>query len=240
MSKSQTVSLKDLTEDQIQKAFEKTLNQFEPIPGFRLVRITEEYYEKAVNLCRDHFLPNEPLSKSVGLTWNEIIEAYWLEALQLNLSIMLVDESTDEAVGFRTIRYALKDDKLEFGVELPEELQILLDFTEYCDKQADFFDHYGVTETFHFLSLVVSPKYQRRGFASKIVHAAMELVKNLGIDNVYIKGEGSSNFSKKIYDKEGFDVLYEHMYDEWEVDGEKPFLNTGEHKSVKVYGKRIR
>ncbi|XP_060575977.1 uncharacterized protein LOC132733353 [Ruditapes philippinarum] len=240
MTQAHRVSIRDLSEDDIQRAFEKTLQEFNPIPGIKLVRITEEYYEKALNLCRDHFVPHEPLMKSLGVKWGDFIEAYWLKALKLNLSLMFVDEGTDEPIAFRTIMHIFKDDKFQFDAEqLSDELKILIDFALYCDKQADFFDHYGVTEAYRFLSLVVTQKYQRRGFASKIFHAAINLVRNFGFDEVNIKGEGTSNFSKKIYEKEGYDVLYEHMFDEWEVDGRKPFLNTGEHKSMKIYGKKI-
>ncbi|XP_045159270.2 uncharacterized protein LOC123524830 isoform X3 [Mercenaria mercenaria] len=239
MGKGRDISIKDLTEDDIKQAFEKTQSKFEKIPGFKLIRITEEYYDKALQLCREHFVPQEPLMKSVGAPWCEAIESYWLAALKLNLSLMLIDEDTDEAVGFRTIRYAFKDEELDFKGTIPEPSQVLLQYLLYCEEKASFFDHYGIQETIHFLSLVVAAKYQRRGYATKIFHAAIDMVRNLGLDQVYIKGEGTSNFSKKIYEKEGFAILYEHMYKDWEVDGEKPFSNTGEHKSMKIYGRKI-
>ena len=182
--------------------------------------------------------------KCLGVSWCKLLETYWLEALKLNLSLMLVDEETDEAIAFRTIMHIFKEDKSDRKSEgeepkVSDELKILKPFLLYCDKQADFFDHYGVTEAYRFLSLGVTQKYQRRGLATKIFHAAIDMVRNFGFDQIHIKGEGSSNFSKRIYEKEGFDILYEHMYDEWEVDGIKPLLNTGEHKSLKIYGKKI-
>ena len=65
-------------------------------------------------------------------------------------------------------------------------------------------------------------------------------VHNLGFESVCIHGEGTSNFTKKIYESNGFDILCESFYDDYKVNGEQVFCNTGEHKSVRIYGKCVK
>jgi RimJ/RimL family protein N-acetyltransferase len=85
----------------------------------------------------------------------------------------------------------------------------------------------------------VTPKYRQRGCGTKIVNAAIDSVRNFEIDPVYIKVEGSSNFSKKIFERAGMEILHEKNFDDWEVEGRKPFQNTGIHKSLKNYGLKL-
>ena len=54
-----------------------------------------------------------------------------------------------------------------------------------------------------------------------------------------MKGEGTSNFSKRIYEMLGFDVLVEFMYEDHKENGKIVFKNTGDNKSIKLYGKVI-
>ena len=61
---------------------------------------------------------------------------------------------------------------------------------------------------------------------------------NMGINPYFIKGEGTSNFSKKIYEKCGFETIMDYPFDEYVKDGHVVFDNTGEHKSMRVYGIR--
>lgn len=205
----------------------------------KLVLITDEYYDKAIHLWREHFLPHEPLSKAVNLEWSDLVKAYVSGILQQHLSIMFLDEITDEPVAFRLISFTSRNDKIDLESDTPLNIQDMKQYLDYCDEQAQFFDHYGINEAFRFVALVVADKYKRRGLATQIFHAAIDLVRNFGFPEVCIKGEGSSNYSKKIYDREGFDTLYENVYDTWEVDGRRPFTNTGEHKSVKIYGRVV-
>ncbi|XP_053381664.1 uncharacterized protein LOC123534187 [Mercenaria mercenaria] len=238
MESNKKVSIKLLTREDKQQAFEKTREQFD-IPGVKLVLITEEYYEKALELCRDYFVPDEPLNKAFGLQYTEEMESFWLQFLKLHLSLMFVDEETGEPIAFRTTNIASRGEKLDLNSIKTNSLREILRFIFYCDNEAGFFDYYGTDEAFNFLGLVVSRKYQKRGFATRIFRAAVDMIRHFGFDEVYIKGAGTSNYSKKIYEKEGFEILYETFYDNYEVDGRFPIQNTGEHKSMKEYGFKV-
>ena len=102
----------------------------------------------------------------------------------------------------------------------------------YCIKRANFYDHFGVTEIVHFIAFVVNSKYRRRGHASILMKAAIRYVHNLGFESVCTQGEGTSNFSQKIYETNEFEFLYESFHDNYNVNGEKVVCATKEHKSV--------
>ncbi|XP_060602547.1 uncharacterized protein LOC132755670 [Ruditapes philippinarum] len=238
MESRRKVSLKSLTEEDIQKAFEKTRGQFD-IPGVKLVLVTEEYYEKTLELCRDYFVPDEPINKAVGLEYNDEMRSFWLQFLKLHLSLLFIDEESGEPIGFRTTNISCRDEKLDLCSIKSNPLREVLSFIAHCENESRFFDHYETDEAFNFLGLVVAEKYKRRGFATKLFRAALEMIRNLGFDEVYVKGGGTSNFSKKIYEREGFETLYEKFYDSYEVNGNFPIQNTGEHKSMKVYGLKV-
>jgi len=115
---------------------------------------------------------------------------------------------------------------------------MLLTFTTYANEQADFFNHFGVDEAFHFLGLICVDKYKRRGVATKLLHAQITWIRSLGMEGIVIKGEASSNYSKPIFMRENFEVLYDLKFAGFMVNGEEILQNTGEHTSMIVYGLR--
>ena len=89
------------------------------------------------------------------------------------------------------------------------------------------------------LSLGVAPKYKQRGYATKIVQTSVDFIRKLGGDPIFLKAEGSAKYSQKIFERMNMEVLSEVFYDDLEVDGKKPFHNTGIHKSMKNYGIKL-
>ncbi|XP_060595189.1 uncharacterized protein LOC132749460 [Ruditapes philippinarum] len=235
---SENSSLMELTMDQIQTAFDKTLKTFNE-PGVRLVLITNKYVDTALKFARENFMTREPVSKSIGIKWTAEYEQLWKRSLDLNLSLMFLSEKDEEPIALRTIRIARYDDTNDSDGIKDQPLKEVVRLLGYCDQKANFFGHFHTLEAFHFLGLAVAPKYQRRGYATKIFNTAVEMIRNFGIDPVYIKVEGSSNFSKKIFEKTGMESLYELFFDDWEVEGRTLIQNTGIHRSVKMYGMKL-
>jgi hypothetical protein len=50
--------------------------------------------------------------------------------------------------------------------------------------------------------------------------------KELGLSPVCIKGEGTSNYSQRIFEKFDFETIHTMKYDEYKIDGEIVFKNT--------------
>ncbi|KAL4218874.1 hypothetical protein ACF0H5_021462 [Mactra antiquata] len=272
-------SLKDLTYEQKYEAFKKVQAETN-IPGVRLELVTEKYYDDAIIFMRDNFVLKEPICTALDLKWSDMLEAIWREACKESLSLMFVDDKTNEFIAMRSTKIAYKDENLDESMlqmlslndaeestqqngdettqstsdnpykdepldimsMLPsQELKYAFEFTKQYDDKANFFDHFGVTEAFHFYGLAVSENYKRKGYAEKIVRASISMIRHLGLDPVYIKGEASSNYSRRIYDKIGMEELCDQKYRSWTAyDGTQPIQNTGVHESVTVYGYRVK
>ena len=86
---------------------------------------------------------------------------------------------------------------------------------------------------------MVHRDYRQRRIGEKLMRAAISFVRNLGLGHVIIKGGGSSNFSHRLYEKVGFEILSELVYDEYKFEGINVLSNTGEHKTHKLYGMSI-
>jgi len=71
----------------------------------------------------------------------------------------------------------------------------------------NIYKKYDVEEGIHFTGLTVDKKYRRRRFGFNLMKAAVQLVEELNIRPIVIQGEGTSNFSKRIFEKIGFESI---------------------------------
>ena len=220
------------------QAFDKTLKKFNE-SGVKLVLITKENVDIALEFARENFMKQEPINKGLGMKWTEELEQFWRSSLQQNLSLMFINEEDGDPIAFRTTRIARFDDRTDIEDIKDQPLKELTRYVVFCEQKADFFGHFNTKEAFHFFGLAVAPKYKHRGYARIIINTAIDMIRNFEISPVFVKVEGSSNFSKKIFEGAGMEVLSEVFYDDWEVDGKKPIQNTGIHKSMKNYGMKL-
>lgn len=200
--------------------------------------VTENLYRKALEFTKQCFIDDEPIVKSIGLEWSDEFESMWLETFMTGLSILLLNDESGKAIGFRAIRLLKKSDKLDIETFRDDKVKKVVRFVTLGTD--DFFAKYGTEQAIHFFGLGVAKEYRRRGIGTFLVRFAMKFIENLGINPYYIKSEGTSNFSKKSFEKCGFDTIAHYPYDEFMENGKVVFDNTGEHKSMKVYGMCIR
>ncbi|XP_045211517.2 uncharacterized protein LOC123563019 [Mercenaria mercenaria] len=222
--------------DQIQEAFEKAREDIN-IPGFKLVLVTPEYYDKAMDFIRDHFITKEAVHLSAGLEWTDEVKTICLQTFKLNLSLMIIDEQTEEAAAILRTSVQSKDSSESLDNIQTKSLKEAMRFNNICDEYADFFGHFGTDEAFHVEALAVAEKHQRKGLATNIFKATVDMISKLGIDPVYIKVEGSSIYSKKVFEAAGFETLSEKSFDSWQFPIQ--IKRSGVNTSQKNYGLRI-
>ena len=204
------------------------------------MRITEEYYEKALDFLGDHYHKDEPLHGSSGAMLGEEAREIHMEALSQNISVMIVNEKDGEVMALITNQVFKKgechgDGKIEdFG------LRAVYAFVNYCEKKLNIFEHFNVTEAVNLFSLASNRKYRRKGLGTKVIQASLAMFRNFGVGNICVKTEGSSTFSQKIFENVGMVCLHEEVYTDYKVDGKKVFEDTGIHNSVKIYGMMIK
>ncbi|XP_052818383.1 arylalkylamine N-acetyltransferase 1-like [Mya arenaria] len=231
-------SLRLLSKEQIAKAFEKTKNELS-VPGGELVLISEENCLGALDVAKSCFVDDEPLGLGVGITWTKEFEDLFIDTFKQGLSVMMVDPESGDVMGIRSVRTMFKGDAFDLASIKDAAMRKEFEFIEAMNMEVNVFETYGIDELIQFLGLGVSAKYRRRGFGATLMQAGVKLASNLGIEPIYIKGEGSSNYSQRIYEKLGFKTLFTKKFEDYKVDGEVVFKNTGEHKNTKGYLMRV-
>ncbi|XP_060602385.1 uncharacterized protein LOC132755523 [Ruditapes philippinarum] len=228
--------LKNISQSDIRKAFDKTCEDI-GLTETKLELVTEDRYPEVLEILRDCFINDEPLEKSLQLQWSSEMAGVWLNALQHNMSILLVNNENNEIIGVRVIRVTRKTDQFEKDKCKDEQVLKLLNFFDYTTDTFDFFRKYNVSEIFEFFGLGVVSKYRRRGYGTLLMEAGVKLINNLEIKPCFIRGSASSNFAKTIFEKCEFETVADFPYCDYNVEDCIVFDDTGEHKSMTVYSK---
>ena len=220
------------------QAFQKT-KEWADLKDGQLVLVTEDRYEKAMIFYAESYCKDEPLSHALKIGFSDDAVDIWTASFCCQLSIMILDQSGAEVMGMRTIRIARQMERYEVEKLSDEKLKVLFGFMQYCDDKTNFYDHFNTDIALHFMGLCVAKKYRGRGLGTKLTEIALEFIRNLEIDPVYVKVESSSVFAQKIFEKLNFEKLYEQNYKEYLVDSKVVFEDMGDHKSMVCYGKKI-
>ena len=214
------------------QAFDKVKNQY-PVSGGHLALITEDRYTEIKDILANHFMPDETICGAFNVVWNPFSERKLCSLLKENLSIMAVSDDTNEIMGVRTCRVAKATDKSDFSDVTYENVKALWTFLTHKDTEIDIYNHYHVSEMFHFVNLAVHKKFRRRGLGSILLGAGVALAKELGFKA--IKGEGTSDISQRIYEKHNFTTVYEMRYDQYKYKDSYLNEKTGANTSTKIY-----
>lgn len=229
-----------LTQENIKKAFEKIKSDPEfAVPGCHYETASEDRRRAVLDFIRDQFMPDEPLARSIGCPWTEEVETLWASVINWNISLLLISDTTDQVVAVRISRISKKDDQFDISALSSEDLRKIFGITVAFNIICNVYDHYKVDDYINFLALGVHADYRRKGIGLKIQKAAVAMAKNFEVGPVLLRVEATSNFSKKIFEKLGFDTLGEILYEDHKENGEVVFKNMGDNKSVKLYGKII-
>ena len=204
----------------------------------RLAVITQEHYDATYDIMGNHFTPDSPLCKAFGVTWNKCFEDFTSDLLKQNLSICVISEETDEVIGVHIISVMKRSDPtVDISLVQDEPIREVLVFLQQKDEEINFFDRYGVDEYIHLEMLAVHKDFRQKGYGGLLVQAAVALCRELGFE--VITSEGTSNFSQKIFEKNGFEILAKLPYDSYIYKGQPIINGTGEDTMTKLYGLKI-
>ena len=195
--------------------------------------IQEDRYNDVMDIMANQFMPDETICGAFGVVWNPFSEQKITSVLKQNLSIMAVSDDTNETMGIRTCRIAKKSDVNDLSHVTYENVKDMWTFLCHKDKEMDLFNRFNLEEMFHFVTLAVHKNYRRRGLGFILLSAGVALAKALGFKAV--KGEGTSAFSQRIYEKRGFETILEIPYSQYAYKGGYLGERTGEHTSTKIY-----
>ena len=220
----------------LQQTFNRIKDGFDFGDGEPVLILTDEHYKKALHLARYSFTKDEPVNVGVGLEWPEELENAWMTSFRYQVSFMVVNKINKEVMGIRITRIEKRDENKKIEQIKDPAFEKYVRFMNYADHKVNFFDKYPEKECFYFFGLGVDEKYRNQGLAEKMMKLALRFLSNLGVNNIAIKGEGSSNFSKRVYEKCGFETLYDLPFTEYKLEDIQVVQYEGIHKSMKGYG----
>ena len=196
--------------------------------------ITPDRYYETFEFMANHFTPDDPIDRAFGITWNKDYEKQTLEDLKNNISICVISKDTDEIMGVRITGIMKKADPPQDLSNIENEpYRNMMTFLTHKDKEVNIFERYKVDEVIHFSSLGVNKKYRCKGIGGRLIAVSVAMSRELGFK--VIKGECTSNFSQRIYEKQGFDIVLEMPYASYFYNGRPLIERTREHTMTKVY-----
>ena len=193
-----------------------------------------------VAFYKEHFYPDETLCKSIELNFDNEVTSFFLNVLSQNLSVILVSNVTGEIIAGRSMRVARRTDVADWSDLKNEKMAAIMTFLghKYING-ANVFKRFKVDTAVEFVALGTHRNYRGQGLATKVMAATIEFCKELGLNPVCIKGEATSLYSQRIYEKFGFEVLHTVRFQDYKVNGEVVFRDTGDVEEVKCYVKQL-
>lgn len=201
---------------------------------------SDDRAEELVDFLAQHFYPDETICKSLGITIDEYMRQLLLARFNDNLSLLLISDKTNTVIGARTIKVEATDGQsVNVNNIQNEKVRKAITFLRHKNAEMDVYKYFCVDCSVHFINLVIHKDFRQRGLASTLMKAALLFVKEIGLEPVCINGEGTSNSSQKIYEKFDFEVLHTVKYEDYKVDGEIVFKDTGDNKTCKFFVKKL-
>ena len=119
------------------------------VDGYEYVIVREDMYDDMIDLFGNHFFPDEPISRSLGLTLDAEMRELMRAPLKQNLSIALVSRDTREMIGGRVIKIDGNHDQQDKSVVKSEQLRKFLSVFDELDRKCNIFEHYNIDEVLY-------------------------------------------------------------------------------------------
>ncbi|XP_052224656.1 arylalkylamine N-acetyltransferase 1-like [Dreissena polymorpha] len=215
------------------------INAALPLDGLHFELLSEGRMQALVDFLSDYFFPDMPLSKSLGVVADDSLKEILKVRFSEHLSLILIDESSDEIIGIRTAftltrRWQLNTDEIK-----DEKIKTILKFIYQKHNEMNVFKRFDVNVAIQFANLGVRPDFRERGLGCKLIEAALMFFSQFALEMPCITGEGTSGHAQRIFEKYGFETIHTFLYADYKENGEVVFKNMGENVSTKVYVKQL-
>jgi len=230
--------------------------EFEKL-GIEFKVITEEMDQDCLDFMNEHFLPDEPMSRSLGFTRNWLIdELYFKDAIKNRTSLAAVDKD-GKILGARIGKIVRKDewskwimDKIVFNFlswmtwlvgrsTSMHGLWIMLMILKYLEFDTwSMFGKLNCQAIYEAKALCSSRTHGVKGLGTELVRRAEELAKDKGCSYSYVMVTGI--YSARVFDKLGYNKVKELEYAEFKDNiGELYLKDTREHTHCTIYLKSL-
>jgi ribosomal protein S18 acetylase RimI-like enzyme len=205
---------------------------------FRIIEPRD--FEQTVDLCSQLFVNNEPIAKSLKITYPEFrrfAEPYCRKAIADRLSIVATD-ANGQIVGFviseplMTIPPYIQEVSPKF-----EPIQTFLEHLKYSYFGKYPYYYWELFRTLHIFLLGVKEEYKNKKIATNLIKENLKLAQ-INYFTVAIS-EATGLSSQNVFHKIGFQEEVTLGYDSYIFKGEKIFSSIKESPSCKLMSYRI-
>lgn len=157
------------------------------------------------------------VSSVVASGWSIIVRDNegQLAAVRLNLL-----ELKDSNIGMHELVDATNQPKMTIVLELLNQLS----------SSFNFYTMHNVDQVLHLVMVAVSEQFGRRGIASRLAQLSLRRARKEGIRVVVV--EGANMFAAKLLLKNGFELVNQILYNDFEYKNSKPLTTTGIHQRI--------
>lgn len=203
--------------------------------AFHIRPITTEDEKQISEHMSTIFRRDEPLSCSLGLADKLTQKSAWTRKnnSKQEFSLVAVDELSN-IVGVCLNIFKQRNNPETHFKSTNSELQKIVDFIDYIDKEADVFskcpDVNGII-LIHILS--VAPAWRGKGIAKQLLIETRKIANAL--DAQLLQMDCSSYYSAQLALKLNFCCIYKKKYADYCVDGTPVFLVEQPHEEIGIY-----
>lgn len=203
--------------------------------------LNEDRLDETIGFVTKHFVDYEYLTRESRLTFEEfnIFSRLYCEAsLKHNLSLIALDKTTNELVGF-----AINEDpNSEIAVDPTQFYAVSEHYTPFLKMLENLSNKYlkiarEPRNSFHLYLLGVKPSYQGRKIGKTLVEAS-ELVAKQSEFN-YIVIEATSPLTKPICENLGYTNLGSNVYKDFTIDENRPFAHVVDYDGPHLFMKEL-
>jgi len=213
---------------------------------------TPPRYDEIQDLLFTNFWADEPMSSALkmydGLNRSSVLEQYATDVLNENMSIMAIDEKTDEILGI-CINEAIHPSNVDPDTELqtfvkayddPKFVQMHRVIHAVNQKAGDLFKEFDTNTLFYLNILTIGQNSRKGGLGKDLLHRSVMLAETLGFSA--IKTEATGLYSRKAMEKLGFHANAMYSYSDYkdEETGYQTFSSIPDlHGCVTLMTKKL-
>merc|ERR1711936_556526 len=180
-----------------------------------------------------HFFPDEPISRSIGMTRNWFTDTMYLkDSLNDGSSIAAIDKDGN-IIGARLGKRVMRSQwHLWFMEKLFDAIIIIVKLFSKLDLDVwKIFDEPGCEMVYMDAAVCAARTSGVKGLGTELCRRSEVLARELGCTHTLAAVTGK--YSRRIFEKLGHTILSEVVYDEFrDQNGELYLKDTREHKSI--------
>ncbi|XP_006812766.1 arylalkylamine N-acetyltransferase 1-like [Saccoglossus kowalevskii] len=213
------------------------------VPGIQFRTMEACDIDGVTDIISKAFTQREPLTTCLGIPREKDFfetRAVCQLAARDGVSVVAVDTTSNKIIGVASsIIVNSNPEPLDIPTEvlkMYEPIYALIDKMQKVFHDSPTYKNNPGSKVISAMKLGVHPKYTGRGIGTKLRQATTDLAQSRGYH--FVTAVATAPESQRIYQKLGFQQLYDLKYCDFEMKGNRPFAQLGT-LSAELYYKKL-